>query len=112
MDAAALNKLVIDSLEDLKAQDISVIDVTGRNSVTDTMVIATGTSSRHAQALADNVSEKSKAAGHMPLGSEGRGSSDWVLIDLGDVVVHVMTAQAREYYDLESLWNESQATSR
>ena len=112
MDAVTLNKLVIDSLEDLKAQDITVIDVTGRNTVTDTMVIATGTSSRHAQALADNVSEKSKAAGHMPLGSEGRGTSDWVLIDLGDVVVHVMTAQAREYYDLESLWDESQATSR
>jgi len=74
-------------------------------------VSATGTSSRHAQALADNVSEKSKAAGHMPLGSEGRGTSDWVLIDLGDVVVHVMTAQAREYYDLETLWGESQATS-
>ncbi len=111
MDAAALNKLVIDSLEDLKAHDITVIDVSDRSTVTDTMVIATGTSSRHAQALADNVSEKAKAAGEMPLGSEGRGNSDWVLIDLGDVIVHVMTAQTREYYDLESLWNESQKTS-
>jgi ribosome-associated protein len=111
MDAAALKKLVIDSLEDLKAQDITVLDVTGRTSVTDAMIIATGTSSRHAQALAENVSEKAKAAGEMPLGSEGRGDSDWVLIDLGDVVVHVMTAQSREYYDLESLWSESEATS-
>ena len=111
MDAAALKKLVIDSLEDLKAQDITVLDVTNRTSMTDIMVIATGTSSRHAQALADNVSEKAKAAGEMPLGSEGRGDSDWVLIDLGDVVVHVMTAQSREYYDLESLWGESEATS-
>ncbi len=111
MDAAARNKLVIDSLEDLKAHDIKVIDVSDRSTVTDTMVIATGTSSRHAQALADNVSAKAKAAGEMPLGSEGRGNSDWVLIDLGDVIVHVMTAQTREYYDLESLWEESQKTS-
>ncbi len=111
MDAAALKKHVIESLEDLKAQNITVLDLTGRSSMTDTMVIATGTSSRHAQALADNVSEKSKAAGHMPLGSEGRGNSDWVLIDLGDVVVHVMTAQAREYYDLEGLWGEPETAA-
>jgi len=104
MDAAALKKLVTDALEDLKAQDITFIDVKGRTSVTDTMVLATGTSSRHAQAVADSVAAKTKAAGLMPLGSEGRGNSDWVLIDLGDLVVHIMTAQAREYYDLESLW--------
>lgn len=109
MDSEALNKLVIDALEDMKAQDIAFIDVTGRTSVTDTMVIATGTSSRHVQAVADNVSEKVKEAGLMPLGSEGRGNSDWVLIDLGDAVVHVMTAQAREYYDLERLWGEPTA---
>jgi ribosome-associated protein len=106
MDAENLTKVVIDALEDLKAQDITTIDVADRTSVTDMMVIATGTSSRHVQAVADNVSEKSKAAGLMPLGSEGRGNSDWVLIDLGDVVVHVMTSQAREHYDLERLWSE------
>ncbi|NVK36418.1 MAG: ribosome silencing factor [Gammaproteobacteria bacterium] len=108
MDSAALNELVINALEDMKAQDIVTIDVTDRTSVTDMMVIATGTSSRHVQAVADNVSEKSKEAGHMPLGSEGRGNSDWVLIDLGDVIVHVMTSQAREHYDLERLWSEPQ----
>ncbi len=112
MDAAALKKMVIESLEDLKAQNVTVLDVSERSSVTDTMVIATGTSSRHAQALADNVSEKAKAAGQMPLGSEGRGNSDWVLIDLGDVVVHVMTAQAREYYDLEGLWGEPEKAAQ
>jgi ribosome-associated protein len=106
MDAANLTKVVINALEDLKAQDIITIDVKDRTSVTDMMVIATGTSSRHVQAVADNVSEKSKAAGLMPLGSEGRGNSDWVLIDLGDVIVHVMTSQAREHYDLERLWSE------
>lgn len=77
MDAANLTKVVIDALEDLKAQDITTIDVADRTSVTDMMIIATGTSSRHVQAVADNVSEKSKAAGAMPLGSEGRGNSDW-----------------------------------
>jgi ribosome-associated protein len=106
MDTDALKKLVTEALEDLKAQDISFIDVRDRTSVTDFMVLATGTSSRHAQAVADNVSAKTKEAGIMPLGSEGRGNSDWVLIDLGDIVVHVMTAQAREYYDLERLWGE------
>jgi ribosome-associated protein len=106
MDTAALKKLVIEALEDLKAQDITFIDVTDRTSVTDYMVLATGTSNRHAQAVADSVSAKTKAAGIMPIGSEGRCNSDWVLIDLGDIVVHVMTAQAREYYDLERLWGE------
>jgi len=106
MDSSRLQPQIIDALEDLKAQDITVLDVTGRTSVTDCMVIATGTSSRHVQAVADNVSEKMKQAGYMPLGSEGRGNSDWVLIDLGDAVVHVMTAQAREYYDLEHLWGD------
>jgi len=106
MDAANLTKVVIDALEDLKAQDITTLDVMDRTSVTDMMIIATGTSSRHVQAVADNVSEKAKAAGMMPLGSEGRGNSDWVLIDLGDVIVHVMTSQAREHYDLERLWSE------
>lgn len=111
MDTAALTKLVTEALEDLKAQDITYIDVKDRTSVTDTMILATGTSSRHAQAVADNVSAKAKEAGQHPLGSEGRGNSDWVLIDLGDVVVHIMTAQAREYYDLERLWGEPKAES-
>jgi len=106
MDSESLKELVIDALDDMKAQEILVIDVAARTSVTDFMVIATGTSSRHVQAVADNVAEKVKEAGLMPLGSEGRGNSDWVLIDLGDAVVHVMTAQAREYYDLERLWGE------
>lgn len=106
MDSAELNKLVIDALDDMKAQDISVIDVTDRTSVTDSMILATGTSSRHVQAVVDNVSEKAKASGIVPIGSEGRGNSDWVLLDLGDAVVHVFTAQAREYYDLERLWGE------
>ncbi len=106
MEADSLLKLVIQYLEDIKAQHIVTINVSERTSVTDYMVIANGTSSRHVQAVADSVAEKVKQQGITPLGSEGRGQSDWVLIDLGDVVLHVMTAQAREFYDLERLWGE------
>lgn len=106
MDVESLQPIVISALEDLKAQNITVLDVEGRTSVTDLMIIANGTSSRHVQAVANSVAEKVKAAGIQPLGSEGRGNSDWVLIDLGDIIVHVMTAQAREFYDLERLWAE------
>lgn len=104
MDVESLKPIVIEALEDMKAQNITELDVIGRTSVTDLMVIASGTSNRHVQAVADNVSEKVKELGVQPLGAEGRGHSDWVLIDLGDIIVHVMTAQAREFYDLERLW--------
>lgn len=106
MQTEQIKSLVVNALEDIKAQDITVLDVRGRTSVTDWMVIATGTSSRHANAMAANVEEKAKAAGLLPLGVEGRGGADWVLIDLIDVVVHVMTEQARHFYDLERLWGE------
>lgn len=106
MDSEQLKNLVIDALDDLKAQDITEIYVKSKTSITDYMIIATGTSSRHVQAVIDHVHEKVKAAGIMPLGTEGRGQTDWVLLDIHDVVVHVMTAQARAYYDLERLWGE------
>ncbi|MEN9464556.1 MAG: hypothetical protein RL217_737 [Pseudomonadota bacterium] len=111
MQTEQIKSLVINALEDLKAQNIVVLDVRGRTSVTDWMVIATGTSSRHVNAVAGNVEEKSKQAGVLPHGVEGRGGADWVLIDLIDVVVHVMTDQARHFYDLERLWGEPNATS-
>jgi len=101
-----LKSLVTDALDDMKAQNITVLDVRGRTSVTDFMIIATGTSSRHVAAVASNVEEKIKKAGLIPNGTEGRSSSDWVLIDLFDVVVHIMTDQARHFYDLERLWGE------
>ncbi|QQD20668.1 ribosome silencing factor [Venatoribacter cucullus] len=106
MQTEQMKDLVIDALEDLKALNITVLDVRGRTSVTDWMIIATGTSNRHVAAVAGNVEEKAKAAGLRPHGTEGRASSDWVLIDLIDVVVHVMTDQARHFYDLERLWGE------
>ncbi len=106
MQTDEIKNLVVDALDDMKAQNITVLDVRGRTSVTDWMVIANGTSNRHVAAVAGNVEEKAKAAGLRPNGTEGRATSDWVLIDLFDVVVHVMTEQARHFYDLERLWGE------
>ena len=93
------------ALTDMKGKDIVQLDVRGLSNVTDYMVIATGTSNRHVKSLADEVSFKAKQNGVLPLGIEGEMSGDWVLSDLGDVVVHVMQAEAREFYDLERLWN-------
>lgn len=100
-----LKKLVIDALEDLKARDLLVLDVSEKTSVTDWLVIATGSSSRHVKSIANNVVTEAKQAGKAPLGIEGENDGEWILIDLGDVIVHVMQQQVREYYDLESLWS-------
>ena len=97
-------KLVIAALEDVKAQDIVSINVREKTSVTDFMVIASGTSNRHVKSLVDNVLEKVKEKGVRPLGSEGLDTGEWALLDLGDVVVHVMLPTARQFYDLERLW--------
>lgn len=104
MKLATLEKLVIDSLEDLKAVDILLMDVSDKSSVTDRMIIATGTSSRHNKALLEKLVERAKQQNILPLGVEGQNVSNWMLVDLGDVVVHIMTAEAREYYNLEKLW--------
>ena len=112
MQTHALKTLVVDALEALKGKDIMTLDVSRMTSITDLMVIASGTSSRHVSALADNVVEEAKHAGVQPLGVEGRQAQDWVLVDLGDVVVHVMTADAREHYDLERLWSELPISTR
>ncbi|MEC7118390.1 MAG: ribosome silencing factor [Pseudomonadota bacterium] len=103
------------ALEDVKAQDIVEIDVRGITDIAETMIIASGTSSRHVNALASNVAEEAKKAGFRPLGTEGEKDSEWILIDLGYVIVHVMMPATRRFYDLESLWkpdpNKSAAQS-
>ncbi len=99
-----LAKVAVNALEDLKGQDIKVLDVQKLTSVTDTMVICSGTSTRHVSSLAQNVAEEAKKAGHRPMGIEGKDTGEWVLVDLGDVVVHVMQPQARLHYQLEKLW--------
>ena len=98
-----LLQLVIDALEDMKAVDIHTIDVREKTSVTDVMVICT--SSRHVKSLADNVMKKTKESGHAALGIEGQDAAEWVLLDLGDVVVHIMMPEIRDFYQLERLWS-------
>ncbi len=104
MQTEALVQLAVAALEDLKGQDITTIDVQGKTSVTDYMIIASGSSSRHVKSLAENVLEKAKEQGVRPLGSEGLDGGEWALLDLGDVVVHVMQVPTRQFYDLERLW--------
>lgn len=104
MESDALQDLVTDALEELKGQDIRVLDVRGQSTVTDTMVIASGNSARQVQAMAERVTERSKAAGVQPLGVEGEETGDWIVVDLGDVVCHVMRPEVRDFYNLEKLW--------
>ena len=104
MQLEALRKIVVDALEELKAQDLVVLDVRGIASFTDLMVVASGTSTRQVKALADKVIEKCRLAGVRPLGVEGEREAEWVLVDLGDVIVHVMLPRVREFYALERLW--------
>lgn len=107
MQSNELVKLVEEELELRKGQNITVLDVVNKTSITDFMVIVTATSSRHAKSLSDYVIEMVKTHHVQPLGVEGQMGSDWVLLDLGDVILHVMTGVAREHYQLEKLWSVS-----
>lgn len=102
----ALLDIVLDALDEMKAKNVSSLDVREITSVADNMVIASGTSTRHVKALADSVMEKAKEKGFRPIGVEGTESAEWILVDLGDVIVHLMQQATREYYDLERLWRK------
>jgi len=104
METEKLKNIVVDALEDLKATDIVVIDVRDKSTITDLMIVATGTSNRQVKGIADHVSVKAKENGFQRLSIEGDDTGEWVLVDLGDVVVHIMQARTREFYQLERLW--------
>jgi ribosome silencing factor RsfS/YbeB/iojap len=99
-----LLKQVLTALDELKAKDVHEIDVRGKTSIADILVIASGTSTRHVKSLADEVVRFAKKAGMFPLGVEGQREAEWVLVDLGDIIVHVMLPRIREFYGLERLW--------
>ena len=105
MQADELLALVTNVLDERKAENITTSDVIGKTSFTDYMVVATGTSDRHIKALCNYVAVELKQKGMIPRGIEGAQGSEWVLMDLGDVILHVMTAQTREFYQLEKLWS-------
>ncbi len=102
-----LQDLVLGALEDFKAIDIQQIDVTGQNPLTDLFVIASGSSLRHIKSMAENLIVKAKEAGCPPLGVEGDRQAEWVLVDLNDIIVHLMLPQTRAFYNLEKLWEAS-----
>lgn len=105
MNSEAVIEMAVKVLEDMKGIDLTVIDIVGKSSIADAMIVVTGTSQRHVRSMAETVRLTAKDAGHPPLGVEGGDSSDWVLVDLGDVIVHVMTEEKREFYSLEKLWS-------
>ena len=105
MNSKQLSELVVDALDDIKAQDVVRLDVRQMTTVTDYMIVASGTSNRHVQALVDNVAEKAKEAGHRPIGVEGEDGGEWILLDLQDTLVHVMLPKVRQFYNLEKLWS-------
>ena len=106
MQAEQLRELVVQTLDDMKAVNTVTLDVTGLTDVMDYLVVASGTSNRHVKSLADNVCMEAKKQGHRALGVEGEDAGEWVLVDFGDVVVHVMLPATRDFYDLERLWAE------
>ena len=106
MNQNQLVKIIISALEDIKAIDIEILDVTKRTTIFDRMIIASAVSTRQAKAIANNVHDKVKESGGVSYGTEGESSGEWVLVDLGDVLVHIMLPAVRTHYDLEGLWRE------
>ncbi len=106
-----LKHLILTSLDNMKAVDIIELDVNGKTSVTDLLIIASGTSSRHVKSIASAVVVDAKKQGNKPLGVEGETTGEWVLVDLGDIIVHVMQPHVRQFYDLEKLWSFNESDS-
>jgi len=107
METEALQELVINTLEEMKARDIDIFDVREKTSITDLMIIACGTSDRHVKSIAESVAFQAKLAGESPLGVEGAKEGEWALIDLNSIVVHVMLPKVRDFYQIERLWKDT-----
>lgn len=105
MQGTELQKFIINQLDDAKAEDIITIDVHEKSSITDQMIICSGTSSRHVMSVADRLVDACRKNGLIPLGVEGQGVSDWVIVDLGEAIVHIMQDESRRMYELEKLWS-------
>ena len=99
-------------MDDIKAKDVVVLDVRGKTSITDIMIVASGTSDRHVKSIAQTVAFKAKQAGETPLGTEGVEDGEWALVDLNGVVVHVMQPKVRDFYHLERLWSMDQPETK
>jgi|TARA_Y100001934_G_scaffold152350_1_gene182729 ribosome-associated protein len=99
-----LKAFVIDKIDDMKGRDIVELDVKGKSTITDTMIICSGNSKRHVSSIAEHVQLESKRAGHTPLNVEGKETGEWVLVDLGEIIVHIMQDESRDFYQLEKLW--------
>ena len=111
MELETMKQAVVEALEDIKAKDIAVLNVSKLTSMTDYMIIASADSNRQTRALSSNVQDKLRELGMPPIGVEGEGSGDWVLVDFGAVVVHIMLPTVREYYSLEELWGGSRPST-
>lgn len=109
MSSTPLIPLLIEAMEDIKARDIVTLDVQKISNVTDHMIIASGMSNRQVSAIAKNVIDKAKNAGTRPLGVEGEREGEWILVDFGEIVVHIMQPETREFYQLEKLWSDFNA---
>jgi ribosome-associated protein len=105
LQGKALQDFVIDKIDDLKGQDIIALDVQGKSSITDCMIICSGTSTRHVMSIANHVVQEARNAGMELFGMKGQEASDWVVVDLGEVIVHVMQEESRQLYELEKLWS-------
>ena len=111
MEPEELKQVVLNTLEDMKAQDIKSLDVRGKTSITDIMIFASGTSDRHVKSLAESVAFQAKQAGQAPLGTEGTLEGEWALVDLNGVVVHIMQPKVRDFYQLERLWSVGESAT-
>jgi len=112
MKTNVLKSLVEQALDDAKGREIITLDVRGISDVTDYMIIVSGTSGRHVSSMADRVAEDLRKQGQRPLGIEGQDTGDWVLLDYGDVLVHIMKPETRDFYNLEKLWGDMSVSGR